>query len=252
MILITGDIHGDFGELFKRVRRKELFKEKNNYIIVTGDFGLWDEKHLNKLKRISENIAATILFVDGNHENFDLLYQFPIVEKFNGKVRKIFENIYHLIRGEVYVIDNKSFFCFGGACSHDIKDGIINSDIGIERAIMIQQRIAQEGKVLTRIKGYNWWEEEMPTEEEMKKGIENLQKYDNCVDYIITHDCPRNFKSIFCSMSDESPNEITLGEYFDKIYSTIDFRKWFCGHYHQTNLIHDLQCIYRVVIEIRG
>ena len=38
-----------------------------------------------------------------------------------------------------------------------------------------------------RVKGLTWWEEELPNEEEMKNGFDNLKKENNKVDYIITH-----------------------------------------------------------------
>ena len=70
----------------------------------------------------------TTLFVDGNHENFDRLYSYPIIEWHGGKVHKINSSIFHLMRGEIYEIDNKKIFAFGGASCHDIPDGILDDD----------------------------------------------------------------------------------------------------------------------------
>lgn len=44
------------------------------------------------------------------------------------KSTKIRDSVIHLMRGEIYDIDNKKFFAFGGARSHDIQDGILNID----------------------------------------------------------------------------------------------------------------------------
>lgn len=57
----------------------------------------------------------TTLWIDGNHENFDMLYEFPLEDKFGGKVRQIAPDIYHLDRGQVLTIDGKKIFCMGGA-----------------------------------------------------------------------------------------------------------------------------------------
>lgn len=37
-----------------------------------------------------------------------------------------------------------------------------------------------------RINHISWWQEELPSQKEMDEGIENLVKYGNKVDYIIT------------------------------------------------------------------
>ena len=71
----------------------------------------------------------TTLFVDGNHENYTRLYNdYSVVEWHGGKVHKIRDSVLHLMRGEVFDIDGKTIFVFGGARSHDIQDGILNLD----------------------------------------------------------------------------------------------------------------------------
>ena len=74
------------------------------------------------------NKNFTTLFVDGNHENFERLYRYPVEEWHGGKIHKIRDSVIHLMRGETYDIDNKKFFVFGGAKSHDIRDGILNKE----------------------------------------------------------------------------------------------------------------------------
>ena len=66
--------------------------------------------------------------MDGKHENFTRLYNYPVEEWYGGKVHKIRDSVLHLMRGEIFNIDNKNFFTFGGAKSHDIQEGILNLD----------------------------------------------------------------------------------------------------------------------------
>lgn len=73
-----------------------------------------------------EDKSFTTVFVDGNHENFDRLYSYPVKEWNGGKVHEIRPSVLHLMRGEVFTIEDKKFFAFGGASSHDIKDGILD------------------------------------------------------------------------------------------------------------------------------
>ena len=79
MIYVTGDTHGDI----KRFRKRELKKlSAKDYLIICGDFGfLWDESPEEKEKlEFLKSQKYTILFVDGTHENFDILESFPTVD----------------------------------------------------------------------------------------------------------------------------------------------------------------------------
>ena len=103
---------------------------RDDYVIVTGDFGIWDKSKEQKywLEWLSKK-TFTVLFVDGNHENFDLLNSYPVKTWNGGKVHVIKDNILHLMRGQVFQIEGHSFFTFGGARSHDIIDGILDPRI---------------------------------------------------------------------------------------------------------------------------
>ena len=149
MIYVTGDTHGehDFFKLwFFALHNKDLTKD--DYVIIAGDFGgLWEEKTLQKdLDRFSE-LPFTVLFVDGNHENFDLINAYPVVQWKGGKVRKIRDDILHLTRGQVFEIDGKKIFTFGGGTSVD-------------------KWMRQEG--------VSWWKQELPTYDDQEEGYKNL------------------------------------------------------------------------------
>lgn len=84
MIYITGDIHGTIS-VAKRLNTKNFPKQreltKKDYVIITGDFGLiWklDAEDQFWLKWLNKQKSFTTLFIDGNHENFDLLESYPI------------------------------------------------------------------------------------------------------------------------------------------------------------------------------
>ena len=72
MIYITGDIHGDF-DRFKSRELKKL--KKQDALIICGDFGfIWSgsKKEKRLLKKIGK-LPYNVLFVEGSHENYDLL-----------------------------------------------------------------------------------------------------------------------------------------------------------------------------------
>ena len=133
MIYITGDTHSDFTRFTEDQFPIQSEMTKNDYVIICGDFGgVWtfeEESHREKeALNWLNNKSFTTLFVDGNHENFTRLYSYPVEEWHGGKVHKIRDSVLHLMRGEIFDIDGKKFFAFGGAKSHDIQDGILNLD----------------------------------------------------------------------------------------------------------------------------
>lgn len=115
MIYVTGDTHANIDieklNTTKFPQQKNLTKD--DYLIICGDFGLcWDGSRREMWWQdwlTAKNF--TTLWIDGNHENFDMLYEFPLEDKFGGKVRQIAPDIYHLDRGQVLTIDGKKIFC---------------------------------------------------------------------------------------------------------------------------------------------
>ena len=77
---------------------------KNDYMIACGDFGcVWngdksDDPQLDRL----EALPFTVLFVDGNHENFDALKEYPVEQWHGGMVHKIRPHVIHLMRGQAF------------------------------------------------------------------------------------------------------------------------------------------------------
>ena len=87
--------------------------------MICGDFGfVWDLGEEDKwwLNWLAAK-PWTTLFVDGNHENHDILEQWDVTNWHGGKVHKLNESVIHLMRGQVYEIDGKKWFTFGGAKS---------------------------------------------------------------------------------------------------------------------------------------
>ena len=234
MIYITGDTHSDFSRFSTDKFPIQEEMTKGDYVIICGDFGgIWNYQVESEYEKYwldwLNNKNFTTLFVDGNHENFDRLYQYPVEEWNGGKVHKIRDSVLHLIRGEIFNIDNKKFFAFGGARSHDIRDGIVNLDE--------EERIYNLRKMgaFFRIRNYSWWDLELPTEDEMNNGLKNLDKANYKVDYIISHCCPTSLLTLIGGLSFEKD---ILTDYFQQISEKCEFKKWFFGHYHDYRQIN--------------
>lgn len=205
MIYITGDIHADIdiGKLSTDRFPQQKSMSKNDSLIICGDFGLvWDNsrrEHYWRKWLADKNF--TTLWVDGNHENFELLEEFPFVDMFGGTVREICPSIYHLERGQIYSIEGKKFFAMGGASSHD---------------------------KWCRKEHISWWKEELPTAAEMNTAIDALDANNWTVDYVLTHCAPKSVQALLASWYEND----SLTSFLDRVQQDLRFKRWFFGHYH--------------------
>lgn len=229
-IYVTGDIHGDprrfSADLFPE--QKEMTRE--DFVIIVGDFGLvWDFREESYTEKYwlswLENKPFTTLFIDGNHENFKRLYQYP-VETWNGGLTHVIRpHVRHLMRGETFTLQNHTFFAFGGARSHDIDDGVLDP---VDDAKKIKEWSKDPNKMF-RIDGVSWWQQEMPCQEEMDRGRYRLNELNDKVDFILSHDAPASIKALIGAglyKNDE------LNIYLENIAQDVDFSAWFYGHLH--------------------
>lgn len=107
MIFITGDTHQDYRRFTELCFPEQKEMTKDDYVIICGDFGgVWNYQHESEReKMLMDELEAksyTTLFVDGNHENFDRLYDYPVELWHGGKVHKIRPSVIHLMRGQVF------------------------------------------------------------------------------------------------------------------------------------------------------
>lgn len=227
MIYVTGDTHGNIDFMKLRIFTKDHPElTRDDYMIIAGDFGgVWSKDTLNITLEPYERLPFTILFVDGNHENFDLLQAFPVEEWKGGKVHKIRPNIIHLMRGQVFTIEGKTIFTFGGATS-------------IDRYM--------------RIENISWWAAELPTDEELEEAITNLKKYDNQVDYIITHSCDERalyyppLRNPYQPLKPYPENRM-----LSLFQDTVKYKHWYFGHYHVDGKLNDEKTVlYQKIVEL--
>lgn len=250
MIYITGDCHSNFERFNTRNFPEQKEMTKDNYVIICGDFGgVWNKGGESKTETMVldwlECKSFTTLFVDGNHENFDRLYAYPVETWHGGKVHKIRPSVIHMMRGQVFELEGRKIFTFGGASSHDISAGILEPD---DPKFKFKKKVLDRGWEPYRINHVSWWKEELPSEEEKQEGLENLLKHHNEVDFIVTHCCASSTQAI---MSDGLYKPDMLTEYFEKIHQTVKFKKWFFGHYHDNrNVTRDELLLWEQIIRI--
>ena len=248
-IWCTGDTHGNWMHRLNMdsfPEQKEMTKD--DYVIVLGDFGIWDNS-----KRENYNLDwlnsrnFTTIFIAGNHSNYDILDSLPIEKWKGGEVNFIRPSVIHLRRGQVFTIEDKKFFAFGGASSHDIQDGIID---GFDPNWKDKAKsLDKQGKYMYRIKGLSWWEQELPTEEEMQTGLDNLAKHNNKVDFILSHSPSTSQLYLLGGKGLYEPDR--LSNYLEEIRVNTEYKKHFMGHMHINKAINDKDIVlYEQIVRI--
>lgn len=223
MIYVTGDLHGhlDSWKLnSSNIQRYNLTSE--DYLIICGDFGIpfltrtfLESIHNTALYdaplQLIKDLPCTVLWIDGNHENFDYWSEVPYESKWGGRVQHHpeAENCYHLCRGEFYEIDGLSLFTIGGAMSIDKAE---------------------------RKEGFSWWSQEVLSEAEEKYILNNMAEHNYTCDIILTHTLPlccfdKAFKPMDMFLFAPKKQD-PVSKFLDVIFEKMAFRSWYLGHFH--------------------
>ena len=233
-IWVTGDTHGDFQRFTTKNFPQLKGMDQDDYMIICGDFGgVWagEQADGRKLDWL-EDKPFTTLFVDGNHENFDLLNSCPEQKWHGGKVHVVRPHVLHLMRGQVFEIGGLTWFTMGGAASHDIQDGILDpAEPGFERRYWALRRM----NAMFRVLGHSWWSEEMPSEAEYAEAETSLERSGLRVDYVLTHCAPTSVTKAL----DSSYQPDRLTDFLEMVKERCQFQRWFAGHYHTNQIIDE-------------
>jgi hypothetical protein len=183
--------------------------KKGDFLIVAGDFGfLWDktEKEDKILKKIGKKRFYT-LFVEGCHDNYDLINSYPVEDFCGGRVHSISGRLFHLCRGSIFNLSGTRVFAFGGGVSNDITER------------QMQNR---------------WWGEEAVTEDEIETAREVLEDHGNKFDIAVTHEAPASIKQFLAYES----NLLTRIHFFlDEVRNNAQFTHWYFGKLHKNKII---------------
>ena len=232
-IYATGDCHGTFRRFGRKYFPEQANMSRDDLVIICGDFGgLWEssEEENYWLDWLNDK-PWTTLWVDGNHENFTLLSEFPLEMWHGGMVHRIRPNILHLMRGQVFELQGYTFFTMGGAKSHDVEDGILDPKAPDFETRRMMLHIM--GRRRYRVLGQSWWPEELPSKNEYTRARQNLDKHDWAVDYIITHCAPTDL-----ALAINRHNKAdSLTDFLQEIQEKARYHYWLFGHYHGNQAI---------------
>lgn len=227
-ILLSGDIHSAVWGLDRVMHRAEV--EKVEAVFFLGDFG-WDfsPRFINTASLWYENTGIPIYFIDGNHEDFDILYEYEVGED---GLRTLAEGLKHVPRGTVMNLDGHNVLLIGGASSID---------------------------KMWRTEGTSWWPQELITEDDVDMALANCADLE--ITAVFSHEgpmLPANSNKtdedlIAYSPALEADVRISQDQRAKlmRIGSKVKPKFWYHGHHHtfaQSVMYHDdgeclVQCL---------
>ncbi|MEE1504650.1 MAG: metallophosphoesterase [Acutalibacteraceae bacterium] len=236
MFFITGDTHGDFTRLHKFCNIVQPSAE--DVLIILGDAGLnyYGGSRDKKVKaRVTHKYPITLFCIHGNHEMRPWETGLPYKEKefCGGTVyyEELFPHILFAKDGEIYNFPTsdgiKSCLVIGGAYSVD--------------------------KFYRLVKGYSWFESEQPSDDIKKYVEDHIAKVGKKVDIVLSHTCPLKYEptEVFLPMVDQSRVDKSTEMWLGEIEETLDYQKWYCGHFHTEKIIDKMEFMFNNIKEFK-
>lgn len=220
MIYITGDTHREFSRL------DEINASKDDMLIILGDAGInYQLDFIDAcIKEGLKKYKIKFFLVRGNHEERpEKISTYKEKYMFGGRVY-VEDDYPHLIfakDGEEYNIDGYNVLVIGGAYSVD--------------------------KELRLLRGMRWFKDEQLSQDEMSV-IKDKVKGKH-YDFVLTHTCPYKYEpvDVFLPGIDQSKVDKSMEHFLDEIEDSIDYDKWYCGHYHIEREVDKIEFMFQKV-----
>jgi predicted phosphodiesterase len=222
MILTVGDTHGDidYRKLSNHLVVRE-FGRLPDFIIQLGDFAVpWSNNPEDSQDRYLRDWYGEkpydIVVVPGNHECYTRIEKMPREIYHGAWVRRYSKNIVYAERNQILTIEDKTFYCFGGADSTD-----------------------KQSRVLYQ----TWWPQEACTYQDFTDA-KDLFKRVKSVDYVVTHTAPEKIIAEF-NYPERMDGTSKLLTYVDE---NLEFKHWYFGHMHADKTYQEkYTCQYRKI-----
>ncbi len=165
-MMMQGDTHGNTVAIRRALRYAQV--EGCDELFVVGDFGFgWSrsstgDAFVESVSRAAISYDIDVYWLDGNHENFDLLEGYGYF-KHDGPV-EICERVFYVPRGTVLKRGVHNILVIGGAYS-------------VDKAY--------------RTEGHSWWPQEEITYEDLEKCADACAEA-GTIDVVFSHDAPNS------------------------------------------------------------
>ena len=222
MIWLTGDTHGHFDRVEAFCREQQTTTD--DILIILGDsgFNFGGGERDRFLKTRASQFPITIFSLHGNRENRPQNIPGYVEGSFHGgKIlyEPQYPNLLFAVDGEVYRFAGTDCLVVGGAYS--------------------------TGKEYRLAKGLGWWPDEQPSPE-IKAYVEQ-QIREKQFDIVLSHTCPFKYEptEMFLGGIDQRTVDDSTERWLDTIEESIQYKAWFCGHWHTDKRIDKMHFLFR-------
>jgi len=226
MIYVTGDIHGEVRLVAEIIEKYGI--TANDTIILLGDVGVnYYGKHGDRQRKKKLNrLGIPVLCIHGNHEMRPFTIPTYHEEVWNGGViykEEEFPFLHFAKDGEIYSLEGNNVIALGGAYSVD--------------------------KWHRLLMDLHWFPDEQPSEEIKRHAEQKLGEAGWKVDVVLSHTCPRRYEPIeaYLSAVDQSSVDKSTEEWLGKIEEKLNYKRWFCGHWHINKHIDKIHFLFHEV-----
>lgn len=278
MFYITGDVHGKIIRLLDFCSKFNLIEE--DVLIVLGDLGLnfYNNSTDKKNKKLLANCKNTFFCIHGNHEIRPQKILTYKTKEYKGGIvyyEEDYPNILFAKDGEIYnfEINNelKKVAVLGGAYSIDKYYRIANafSYPGIftekekndfiafynktinTKSIISKDEVHKIDLIIEKNLNdylYNkfcWWNDEQMSIEDQSSFLNKIKNIDK-IDIILSHTAPLKYepREWFLSGLNQQFVDNSMEQFLDKVEESINYDKWYCGHYHGIKKIDKIQFMF--------
>ena len=209
MVFYTGDIHGMPWNIVKFSKKFHLTEEDT--IVILGDVGAnyYCDDRDRECKAALSKVKPTVLCIHGNHEARPTSIPTYHQKSWKGGLvwyEEEYPGLLFAKDGEIFEMEGLRHLVIGGAYSVD--------------------------KFYRLAHGANWFPDEQPSEE-IKRYVED-QIAAKPFDIVLSHTCPFRCEptEVFLPTIDQSTVDNSTEHWLDEIEAKIQYRAWFCGHWH--------------------
>lgn len=228
MFYITGDTHGQFKQVARFSQDHNLTADDT--MIILGDAGInyfGNERDRQPRKQLAK-LPITVFCIHGNHEmrpsSLDIYREITwrggIVY-----VEDAYPNILFAKDGEIFDCDGTKAIVIGGAYSVD--------------------------KFYRLENGWSWFEDEQPNSAIKAYVEQQLERNAWTIDVVLSHTCPLRYEptEAFIAGVDQKTVDKSTEIWLGCIEEKLEYRKWYCGHYHTEKRIDKLQFMFHDIEE---
>lgn len=214
-VLIIGDIHAEFEAAEKAYSSiKDEIEKSVDLLIQVGDFGFWPHSIADPWEKELNHKAV---FVDGNHENHEVLHGEEEFQDFLERKGSLIDNpdIWKYSRWEncMDIWEHKS--------RGEIENGILY----IGGAASVNKK--------HRTPGEDWFPSEDIRYKEKLRTMGNIDEYGaDHIHTVISHECPSEF-----NVSERMDKDILKNDsnriFLQEVLQEVEPNEWYFGHYHK-------------------